>query len=262
MPYSELDIILHPEKYLPNIQVDNVIFGYHEKELKVLLHQTIVTSKWTITGGYVGREESVEEAASRIAWSRTGLKNLFLQQFRSFGAVNRSEDIEKNAGNLSKLAGIPVAKDLWIFHRFVSLAFYTLTEFSTVEIKKWALDADCRWWPVNELPPLMFDHKQIITEALRALRMHIAFFPIGYELLPEKFTIPQLQALYEGVYDTTFDDRNFSRKLLSTGLLVKLHEKDKFSSKKGAFYYKLDQSHYAENFTRFLNLVPNPDKFF
>jgi len=80
--------------------------------------------------------------------------------------------------------------------------------------------------------------------------------------LPEKFTIPQLQALYEGVYNTKFDDRNFSRKLLSTGLLVKLTEKDKFSSKKGAFYYKLDQSHYTENFERFLNLVPNPDKFF
>ncbi len=246
MPYSELDIILHPEKYLPNIQVDNVIFGYHDKELKVLLHQTVATSKWTITGGYVGREESVEEAASRIALSRTGLKNLFLQQFGSFGATNRSEDIEKNAENMSKLAGIPVPKDLWIFDRFVSLAFYTLTEFSTVEIKKWALDADCRWWPVNELPPLMFDHKQIITEALRALRMHIAFFPIGYELLPEKFTLPEIHALYETILGKTFDERNFQRKLLASGIVEKLKETKRIGPHRAPFLYKFDKERYDE----------------
>jgi hypothetical protein len=102
----------------------------------------------------------------------------------------------------------------------------------------------------------------MVRLALRQLRYKAALHPLLFQLLPEKFTIPQLQALYEGVYQTKFDDRNFSRKLLSTGLLVKQPEKDKLSSKKGAFYYKLDQSHYAENFESFLNLVPNPEKFF
>jgi hypothetical protein len=112
------------------------------------------------------------------------------------------------------------------------------------------------------MPDLIFDHNEMVKLAQKQLRYKAALHPILFQLLPEKFTIPQLQSLYEGVYNNTFDDRNFSRKLLSTGLLVKLHEKDKFSSKKGAFYYKLDQSNYAENFERFLNLVPNPDKFF
>ena len=106
MAYTTLDIIQHPENYLPNIQVDNVILGYHDKELKVLLQQTIATNKWSITGGYVGRAESIDEAANRIALSRTGLENLFLQQFRSFGGVSRSEDPEKNAANMSKLTGV------------------------------------------------------------------------------------------------------------------------------------------------------------
>jgi hypothetical protein len=101
----------------------------------------------------------------------------------------------------------------------------------------------------------------MVKLAEKKLRYKAALHPILFQLLPEKFTIPQLQALYEGVYQTEFDDRNFSRKLLSTGLLVKLDEKDKLSSKKGAFYYKLDQSHYLEHFEKFLNLVPNPDKF-
>jgi 8-oxo-dGTP diphosphatase len=102
----------------------------------------------------------------------------------------------------------------------------------------------------------------MVKLAMRQLRYKAALHPILFQLLPDKFTIPQLQALYEGVYQTKFDDRNFSRKLLSTGLLVKLTEKDKRSSKKGAFYYKLDQSNYEQNFESFLNLVPNPQKFF
>ena len=244
MAYTALDIIQHPENYLPNIQVDNVILGYHDKELKVLLQQTIATNKWLITGGYVGRAESIDEAANRIALSRTGLENLFLQQFRSFGGVSRSEDPEKNAANMSKLTGIEVKEDLWIFDRFVSLAYYTLTDFSTVKIKKWPLGADSKWWPVNELPPLMFDHKQIITEALRALRMHIAFFPIGYELLPEKFTLPEIHALYETILGKKLDERNFQRKLLASGIVEKLKETKRIGPHRAPFLYKFNQEGY------------------
>ncbi len=246
MEYSEIDIIMHPEKYLHNIQVDNVILGYHDKELKVLLQQTIATSKWTITGGYVGRDESIEEAASRIASSRTGIGNLFLQQFRSFGSTTRSEDSEKNPENFAKLTGVNVPKDFWIFDRFVSVGFYTLTEFSMVEIKKWSLDADCRWWPVNELPALMFDHEQIIAEALKALRMHILFFPVGYELLPEKFTLPEIHALYETILGKTFDERNFQRKLLASGIVEKLKETKQIGPHRAPFLYRFQKQKYEE----------------
>jgi len=250
MEYSEIEIITHPERYLSHIQVDNVIFGYHDKELKVLLQQTIATSKWTITGGYVGRDESIEEAAARISSSRTGLKNLFLQQFHCFGNPDRATDAEKNPENLRKLSGMEVPKDLWIFDRFVSVGFYTLTEFSTVEIKKWFLDAECQWWPVNDLPPLMFDHKLIISEALRTLRMHIVFYPIGYELLPEKFTLPEIHALYQTILGRSLDERNFQRKLLASGIVLKLKETRPIGPHRAPYLYKFDQEKYNEGLQR------------
>jgi hypothetical protein len=246
MEYSEIEIITHPDRYLHHIQVDNVIFGYHDKELKVLLQQTVTTSKWTITGGYVGREESIEEAAARISASRTGLKNLFLQQFHCFGNPDRATDAEKNPENLRKLSGIEVPKDLWIFDRFVSVGFYTLTEFSTVEIKKWSLDAACQWWPVSDLPPLMFDHELVISEALRTLRMHIAFYPIGYELLPEKFTLPEIHALYQTILGRSLDERNFQRKLLASGIVLKLKETRPIGPHRAPYLYKFDQEKYNE----------------
>lgn len=246
MEYSEVEIITHPERYLHHIQVDNVIFGYHDKELKVLLQQTIATRKWTITGGYVGRDESIEDAAARISTSRTGLKNLFLKQFHCFGNPERATDAEKNPENLRKLSGIEVPEDLWIFDRFVSIGFYTLTEFSTVEIKKWSLDAECQWWPVSDLPPLMFDHKLVISEALRTLRMHIAFYPIGYELLPEKFTLPEIHALYQTILGRSLDERNFQRKLLASDIVLKLTETRPIGPHRAPYLYKFNEEKYNE----------------
>jgi ADP-ribose pyrophosphatase YjhB (NUDIX family) len=246
MEQSEIDDILHADRYLRNVLVDNVILGYHDKELKVLLQQPKAVDKWTITGGYIKRTESLEEAAARIAFSRTGLKNLFLQQFRSFGDPLRGIDSGKNPENMSKMAGVEVPADLWIFDRFVSVAFYTLTEFSMVEIKKWSHDESCQWWPVNELPLMMFDHQHIIAEALRALRMHIAFFPIGYELLSEKFTLPEIHALYETILGKSLDERNFQKRLLASGIVIKLKETRKIGAHRSPFLYKFDKDKYEE----------------
>jgi ADP-ribose pyrophosphatase YjhB (NUDIX family) len=232
--------------YLRNVAVDNVIFGYHDKELKVLLQQPVTVDKWTVAGGYIKKNESIEEAADRIAWSRTGLKNLFLQQFRSFGSTDRSRDIEKSAENFSRSFGVEVPADLWIFDRFVSIGFYTLTEFSMVDIKKGPYDADCKWWPVSDLPPMMFDHKYIIEEALRFLRLHIAHFPIGYELLPEKFTLPEIHSLYETILGKSLDDRNFTKKLLATGIIIKLNETKKIGAHRSPFLYRFDKEKYEE----------------
>lgn len=145
--------------------------------------------------------------------------------------------------------------------RTLSIAYFALIDIHQYE-KQLSEEYHPEWFLLDEMPDLIFDHAEMVRLALRQLRYKAALHPLLFQLLPEKFTIPQLQALYEGVYQTKFDDRNFSRKLLSTGLLVKQPEKDKLSSKKGAFYYKLDQSHYAENFESFLNLVPNPEKYF
>jgi len=223
------------------VAIDCIIFGFDGSDLKLLLVQRGIEPeihKWSLMGGFINPDESPEDAANRVLEQRTGLKNVYMDQFQVFGKPDRD----------------PV-------ERVLSIAYFALIDIHQYE-KQISDEYHAEWFPLNEMPDLIFDHNEMVKLAKRQLRYKAALHPILFQLLPEKFTIPQLQSLYEGVYQTTFDDRNFSRKLLSTGLLVKLSEKDKQSSKKGAFYYRLDQSHYLENFESFLNLVPNPDKFF
>jgi len=243
---AEINIFENNEEYLHNVAVDNVIFGYHEKELKVLLQQPFSLDKWTVTGGYIKRTESIEQAAKRVAFERTGLRNLFLEQFRAFGNPQRVIDTGFSAEYISEITGTKISSGHWIFEYFVSVGFYTLTEFSKVAVKKGQLEADIKWWPVNELPPMMFDHKLIVKEALKALRIHIAHYPIGYELLPEKFTLPEIHALYETILEKGLDDRNFTRKLIAKGIVVKLKETKKIGAHRSPYLYKFDLEKYKQ----------------
>jgi 8-oxo-dGTP diphosphatase len=223
------------------IATDCIIFGFDGWNLKLLLVQRSIEpekDRWSLMGGFVQPDESPDDAANRVLEQRTGLKNVYMDQFQVFGKPDRDP-----------------------MERVISIAYVALIDINKYE-KQLNDEYHAEWFLLNEMPELIFDHNEMVKEAKKQLMYKAALHPILFQLLPEKFTIPQLQALYEGVYQTKFDDRNFSRKLLSTGLLVKLPEKDKMSSKKGAFYYTLDQSHYLENFESFLNLVPNPDKFF
>jgi len=219
------------------VAIDCIIFGFDGSSLKLLLVQRSIEpekNKWSLMGGFIKPSEAPGDAANRVLEQRTGLKNVYMDQFHVFGK--------------------PV-------DRVLSIAYFALIDIHKYE-KQLNDQHHAEWFLLDKMPDLIFDHNEMVKLAKKELRYKAALHPILFQLLPEKFTIPQLQSLYEGVYQTEFDDRNFSRKLLSTGLLVKQPEKDKQSSKKGAFYYKLDQSHYLENFESFLNLVPNPDKFF
>ncbi len=223
------------------VATDCIIFGFDGWNIKLLLVQRTIEpekGKWSLMGGFLQPLETPEEAASRVLELRTGLKKVYMEQFQVFGKPDRD----------------PVERTL-------SIAYFALIDIHQYEIQS-SDENHPEWFLLNDMPDLIFDHAEMVKLAKRQLRYKAALHPILFQLLPERFTIPQLQALYEGVYNTKFDDRNFSRKLLSTGLLIKLPEKDKQSSKKGAYYYKLDQTHYLENFGKFLNLVPNPDKFF
>ncbi|WP_183568230.1 NUDIX hydrolase [Mucilaginibacter sp. SP1R1] len=223
------------------VATDCIIFGFDGWNIKLLLVQRGLEPekyKWSLMGGFIQPSESPDDAANRVLELRTGLKNVYMEQFQVFGRPDRD----------------PVERTL-------SIAYFALIDIHQYE-KQLSEEYHPEWFLLDEMPELIFDHAEMVRLAKRQLRYKAALHPILFQLLPEKFTIPQLQALYEGVYQTKFDDRNFSRKLLSTGLLVKQPEKDKQSSKKGAFYYKLDQTHYVENFESFLNLVPNPEKFF
>jgi 8-oxo-dGTP diphosphatase len=256
MTVDEIESFLKSgDEHLKNVAVDNVIFGYHNKELKVLLQRPFVLDNWTVTGGYIKRTESIEEAAARIAFLRTGLTNLFLQQFRSFGNPTRKGIDSSFVQRLKELVNVELPADFWIFDYFVSVGFYTLTEFSAVKITKSAFDAECQWWPVNDLPQMMFDHDQFIRAALEALRLHIAHHPIGYELLPEKFTLPEIHSLYETILGKTLDSRNFTKKITATGIVVKLDETKSIGAHRSPYLYKFDKERYDEGLRSGVMLV-------
>lgn len=217
------------------VAVDCIVFGFDGTEYKLLLIQRGFApekEKWSLMGGFVQPEESLDEAASRILKQLTGLQNIYLEEMKSFSQPNR-DPIE----------------------RVIAVTYVAL-----IDIKKYQQqindDFHARWFPMKELPKLIFDHQEMVEIALEKLRYKAAFQPILFELLPEKFTLPQLQTMYEGLYNTKFDKRNFTRKLLSTNLLKKEKDKDKLSSKKGAFYYSLDVKQYKETVLTIQKIIP------
>jgi len=239
-------LIGNSDIYLKNISIDNVIFGYHEKELKVLLQKPQNFLKWMLPGGYLKKTETLKEAAERIATERTTLKNLFLKQFNSFGSPYRTQDPEFTPKKLGLNAGVQIEENHWMFDYFVSICFYTLTDFEEVTPKGTMYAEECTWWAIDKIPPMLFDHNEIIKSALKSLRLHIYHYPIGYELLGEKFTLPEIRALYETILGKKLDSRNFSKKLTSAGIITKLDEKRNIGAHRSPFLYMFNKENYNE----------------
>jgi len=217
--------------------VDCIIFGFDGQTLKLLLIKRGFEperGKWSLMGGFIQPDECPDSAANRILKSLTGLEGVYLEQLHTFGDPSRDP-----------------------MERTVSIAYFALIDIHQYE-KQISDEYHPEWFPLNKLPTLVFDHTDMVRMAKEKLRYKAALHPLLFELLPKKFTIPQLQTLYESVYETEFDKRNFSRKVLSTRLLIKQADKDKGSSKKGAFYYKLNGKNYKADFQAFLNIIPNP----
>lgn len=220
------------------VAIDCIIFGFDGKEVKLLLIQRGFQPEkgsWSLMGGFVQADEDFGQGASRILKELTGLQGVYLEQLHAFGTPDRD----------------PV-------ERTVSVAYFSLIDIHKYE-QQLNKDYQAEWFPLKKIPKLVFDHRYMVSMAKEKLKYKAAFHPILFELLPEKFTIPQLHSLYEGVYETSFDKRNFSRKLMSTNLLLKQNEKEKERSKKGAYYFKLDKRKYIAASNSFLNFIPNPD---
>ena len=220
------------------VAVDCIIFGFDGEQLKILLIKRgfePAKDQWSLMGGFVEADENLYGAAERILYQLTGLKDLDLEQLKAYGSPQR-DPIE----------------------RTISVAYFAL-----IDINKYKTQISDRyhaeWFLINDAPSLIFDHDIMVEEAKKRIRYKAALHPILFELLPKKFTIPQLQNLYEQVYNTKIDNRNFIRKVNSTDLLIKLTEKDKSNSKRGAFYYTLDKNKYKAKFQSFLNFIPNPE---
>ena len=205
------------------VAVDCIIFGFNKENLELLLIKRNFPpqkDKYSLMGGFLNKDESLDKSAQRILEELTGLDDVYLEQLYTYGEVNR------DPGN-----------------RVISVAYYALIN-SEKYGKNISEDYHAHWYEINNYPGLIFDHNQMVDKALKRLRRKAKNQPIGFELLPEKFTIPQLQQLYEAIYQQKFDKRNFRKKILDMNVLKKLEEKDKESSKKGAYYYKFDKQKY------------------
>ena len=206
-----------------HVAVDCIILGFDQKELNVLLYKRKfepMMGQWSLMGGFIKAGESIEEAASRVLTDCTGIDNLFMEQVGAYGDVTRD-----------------------LGERVISVAYYSLVnmnDFSAETLE----EHNAVWTKISEVPQLIFDHDQMITDTLVRLRRKAATRPVGFNLLPEKFTLPQLQSLNEAIYQTQLDKRNFRKKLNAMDILEKLDEKDKKGSKRGAFYYMFNKEKY------------------
>jgi 8-oxo-dGTP diphosphatase len=216
---------VYPSKNKHLVAVDCIIFGYDilEKEIKLLLFKRIVEpakGRWSLAGGFVERDESLDDAASRILRKLTGLESVYMKQSFAYGETDRDPG-----------------------DRVISVAYFALIAIRDIN-KDLAEQNGVSWRSMSKLPDLIFDHPLMVKRALTELQNQIKIRPVGFELLPEKFTLVQLQDLYEAIYQRNVDKRNFRKKILSMGILGKLDEKERETSKKGAFYYKFNEDTY------------------
>ncbi len=217
------NVYKHPRAALT---VDCVLFGLDEGDLKVLLIQRNLkpfAGKWALPGGFVRVNETLDEAARRELSEEAGVRDVFLEQLYSFGEVHRDPR-----------------------ERVVSVAYYALVKLADHPLKA-ATDArNAAWFSVDEVPSLAFDHAEILSVALRRLKGKIRYEPIGFELLPEKFTLSQLQHLYEACLEEPIDKRNFRKKILGMGLLVETDEIQKDVAHRAARLYRFDANRYEQ----------------
>jgi len=217
--YSKEDKVL--------LAVDCIIFGFDGKNLNILLIKRDfepLKGSWSLIGGFLQKEENLDQAATRILHHLTGLNNVYMEQFYAFSKVDRDPG-----------------------ERTISVAYYALIDIATHNEELNELNS-AQWFNLKNVPSLIFDHDRMVARAIKRLRYRTKTKPIGFKLLPPKFTMRQLRNLYESVLDQKLDKRNFISKINTLDVLVKLDEKNMESSKKGSFLYQFDEEKYNEKF--------------
>jgi 8-oxo-dGTP diphosphatase len=212
------------DKTIDALSIDCLIFGFREAELDVLLvkhAEGISKGKWALPGGWIQYNEDIDQAAHRLLKSLTGVSDIYLEQLRAFGNVNRYPD-----------------------KRVITLAYNALVNADNYSLNPGFTASDVQWFNIHAVPKLPYDHQQILDFGFRHLKHKVRHEPIGFNLLPKKFTLHQIQQLYEAVLETQLDKPNFRRKLLNMDLLVPCDEKQKAVSHRAASLYRFDKKIY------------------
>ena len=207
------------------VGIDCIIFGFNEGELNLLLLKRNfepAMGNWSLMGGFVKESESVDDAAKRVIAELTGLDNVYMEQVGSFGAIDRDPG-----------------------ERVISIAYYALVNINEYD-KALVQQHNAFWVNINELPPLIFDHSAMVEKARALMQQKTTTEPIGFNLLPQLFTLSQLQSLYEAIYGENIDKRNFRKRIAEMDYIEKTDKIDKTSSKRGAALYKFNEKSYRK----------------
>lgn len=208
------------------VAMDCIIFGFSEGELSLLLIKRKIDpakGQWSLMGGFLRENESIDEGAKRVLNELTGLENVYMEQVRTFG------EVERDPGE-----------------RVLSVAYYSLVKIEESDQERLD-DHNAYWIKINELPELIFDHGQMVELAKDVMRQKASTEPIGFNLLPDLFTLTQLQSLYEAIYGTVLDKRNFRKRVAEMDYIVKTDKIDKTGSKRGASLYKFNDRIYQKH---------------
>jgi ADP-ribose pyrophosphatase YjhB (NUDIX family) len=221
-----------------------VVFGFYDNELKVLLIKSKQRENWALPGGFVKINEDIDTAALSVLLERTGIEGIFLRQFATFGSISRNDN--SNNEELLDYFKIPKGKGKWFLQRFVTIGYYALVDFKKILPNLDHTDEEIEWIDHKSVPKLILDHNEILEKALQTLRKELNLMPVGYNLLAEKFTVSELQKLYETILGKQLDRRNFLRKINTIGILVKLDEKKSNVAHKAPNLYSFDIKKYQE----------------
>src|SRR5690606_33242772 len=208
------------------LSIDCLIFGFRNGGLDVLLikhGEGISKGKWALPGGWIQYNEGIDDAAYRLLTSLTGVSNIFLEQLRAFGDVNRYPG-----------------------KRVITIAYFALVNAENYSLSAGFTASDARWFGIHDVPRLPYDHNKILKAGFQYLKHKVRHEPLGFNLLPKKFTLHQLQKLYEAILETELDKPNFRRKLLKMNLLVPCDEKQRDVSHRAAKYYRFDKRIYRK----------------
>lgn len=221
--------------FIPHVSVDCAILGFHSGCLKVLLSKLKVSDTWMLPGGFITRGETPDETATRIIHTKTKLRNVYLKQFHFFGKKEKNGSaISDNKQNHAHI------------NSSISLAYYALVKYGEIKIQANDEYEEIEWFEINDTPKIYPEHKEALDMAIHTLRKQIGFIPFGYELLPEKFTMPELRSIYESILGRELDRRNFQRKMLSIGYITTLNETRKAGAHKSPNLYSFDKEKYEE----------------
>lgn len=235
---------IHQQGYLDQLSIDCVIFGYEDQQLKVLIPRLNFRGDfWALPAGFIHQEEGIDDAAYRILRHRTSISDIFLEQFYVFGAAGRNNRAALDqilVRNPDALDGALQHQEQfdWLTKRFVSIGYYALVDITRVAPRKTEIDASIDWYPLHDLPPLILDHTQIVERALYTLRRDLDEKLHAFNLLPDNFTIKEVQQLYEAIYDQSFVRSNFQKKILGLGVLKRLGKQYTGAANRAPYLYR------------------------